>query len=90
MSTVLAKPEAALRMGKQSWVLSPHNMSGGNRFILQAEHARILAAYFNIWYLDFKLCALLFTMTYKGDFLLGSPLLLHTQHSSGYIPQQAS
>ena len=58
---------------------------------MQAEHALRLAPYFNLWCLDFKLCTLSFGLTYKGNFELGSPLLLHIQPSSGYMhPQQAS
>ena len=58
---------------------------------MQAEHSHRLAPYFNIWCLDLKLCALSFYLTYKGNLALGILLLLHIQHSSGYMyPQQAS
>ena len=58
--------------------------------VLQVEYALRLAPYFNIWCLDLKLCALSFSLTYKGILLLGIPLLLHIQPSSNYIhPQQA-
>ena len=91
MSTVLAKPYAALRTSNHSWVLLPHNSIRGQQIFLQAEHALRLAPYFNIWCLDWKLCALSFGLTYKGDLALGIPLLLHIQPSSSYMhPQQAS
>ena len=91
MGAVLAEPYAALRTGRHFWVLLPTTASGGNRYVVPAEHALILAPYFNIWCLDLDLCALQFEFTYKGDLAQGIPLLAHTQPSSGYKhPQQAS